>query len=167
MNDFYTNLFIKTVEELYDEYKNKKDDPNDEEFYDVVVNSIPNIIENISSEVHKDLMNGLEKMYRKEDEMIVHYADRRENVWHSALLVLQAIIKISEEICIELIEDINQQENEDSKRIGGVLLKLHSRGIRLAREIIILLRFGYPDGAMARWRGLHENNIIFHLLIKN
>ncbi|HKP90337.1 MAG TPA: DUF5677 domain-containing protein [Thermoleophilaceae bacterium] len=36
------------------------------------------------------------------------------------------------------------------------LTKLHARACRVASEVVVLLRHGYPEGAHARWRTLHE-----------
>jgi hypothetical protein len=38
----------------------------------------------------------------------------------------------------------------------GVLIRLHAHACRIQGEIITLLAAGYPDGAFARWRTLHE-----------
>jgi hypothetical protein len=36
----------------------------------------------------------------------------------------------------------------------GALMRIHSRSVRVAREILILMRNGYAEGALARWRTL-------------
>jgi hypothetical protein len=36
------------------------------------------------------------------------------------------------------------------------LLRLHVRACQITNEIIVLLENGFADGAMARWRTLHE-----------
>lgn len=38
----------------------------------------------------------------------------------------------------------------------GVLMRLHAHACRIQGEVITLLAAGYPDGAFARWRSLHE-----------
>lgn len=38
----------------------------------------------------------------------------------------------------------------------GVLIRLHAHACRIQAEVISLLAAGYPDGAFARWRTLHE-----------
>ena len=38
----------------------------------------------------------------------------------------------------------------------GVLMRIHARSCRVSGEILALMRDGYPDGAMSRWRSLHE-----------
>ena len=41
-----------------------------------------------------------------------------------------------------------------------VLLRLHARGIQISKEILVLFRNGYADGAFARWRTLYELSIV-------
>jgi hypothetical protein len=44
------------------------------------------------------------------------------------------------------------------------LLALHMRGCQIAAEIICLMENGYADGAMARWRTLHELAVVALLI---
>lgn len=45
-----------------------------------------------------------------------------------------------------------------------VLIRLHMRGCQVAEEIITLLENGLADGAMARWRTLHEISVVATLI---
>ncbi len=38
----------------------------------------------------------------------------------------------------------------------GVLMRQHANACRITGEIILMLKGGYPDGAIARWRTLFE-----------
>jgi hypothetical protein len=44
------------------------------------------------------------------------------------------------------------------------LLALHMRGCQIAAEIMCLMENGYADGAMARWRTLHELTVVALLI---
>ncbi len=46
-----------------------------------------------------------------------------------------------------------------------VMQRLHARSCLISAEVIWLLRGGFPDGAMARWRSAHEGSVVA-LLIK-
>lgn len=48
-----------------------------------------------------------------------------------------------------------------------VLLQLHVRGCQVASEIILLLENGYADGAMSRWRTLHEISVVGLLIAEH
>ncbi|ASJ70346.1 DUF5677 domain-containing protein [Granulosicoccus antarcticus] len=41
----------------------------------------------------------------------------------------------------------------------GVLMRLHANACRITSEIIHLIKGGYPDGALARWRTLFEISV--------
>ena len=42
--------------------------------------------------------------------------------------------------------------------------RLHARACQIANEVVTLLNYGYADGAMARWRTLHEIAIVMNFL---
>ena len=46
----------------------------------------------------------------------------------------------------------------------NAIVKIQARAIQIANEIFILLKAGYPDGANARWRSLHELAVISFFL---
>lgn len=48
----------------------------------------------------------------------------------------------------------------------GVLMRLHAHACRVMGEVEALLLSGYPDGAHARWRTLHEI-AVFSILIRH
>ena len=48
---------------------------------------------------------------------------------------------------------------------AGVLL--HARGVRVASEIEALLHEGFPDGALGRWRTLHEIAVVATFLARH
>lgn len=45
------------------------------------------------------------------------------------------------------------------------LVRLHRRGLMIAAEVSALLRAGFPTGAHARWRSLHEVSLLAFLLM--
>lgn len=65
------------------------------------------------------------------------------------------------DICMEIGIDFNERvpSKPENENLYSALSQLHARGCQVSREILVLLRSGYPDGAMARWRTLHEINI--------
>ncbi|MBB5374406.1 hypothetical protein HNP71_002680 [Acidocella aromatica] len=62
-----------------------------------------------------------------------------------------------------------RDERRDALKNDDVLFEaltsLHARALLVAREAICLLQGGFPDGAMSRWRTLHEFNIVAHFLL--
>ncbi|MFC8983845.1 DUF5677 domain-containing protein, partial [Streptomyces sp. NPDC057131] len=88
--------------------------------------------------------------------------------WYSGFVSLHAIIRFAEEATMNEIDVFMPKNNSDEmKKIMNVLFKLCAKSVQTSKEIFTLLRSGYPDGAIARWRSLHENSVVFKILIKN
>ena len=80
------------------------------------------------------------------------------NTWSEPLKLLQIIIKITEEIS----HDYHARNDlyVENSAVVDVLVRIHATAVRVSREVFTLLRYGYPDGALARWRTLHELAVI-------
>ena len=51
---------------------------------------------------------------------------------------------------------LRNTKNADAPNFVEVLPRLHARACQISAEVIALLEAGFADGAMARWRTLHE-----------
>lgn len=49
----------------------------------------------------------------------------------------------------------------------NALIRIHARALQICNEVLILLKAGYPNGANARWRSLHELTVISIFLSDN
>ncbi len=56
---------------------------------------------------------------------------------------------------------------EDERLKFGQLVHLHVKGCQIANEICTLIKSGYADAALARWRTLHETSVVFIALFTN
>jgi hypothetical protein len=67
-------------------------------------------------------------------------------------------------ICLETGEmtapDVSCGPDDTESAKFGVLTRLHARACLIFGEIVCLLKGGYADGALARWRALHEVSAI-------
>lgn len=76
------------------------------------------------------------------------------NTWKKPLSILQGLIVISEEF-IDAYH-LDKTSKNDANIQKNVLIHLHAKAIKVAKEILTLLQKGFADGAEARWRTLHE-----------
>jgi hypothetical protein len=53
----------------------------------------------------------------------------------------------------------SEEEDPEDDPVWECLLRLEANAVRIGFEILALMRAGYPDGAYARWRSMHENCI--------
>lgn len=61
-------------------------------------------------------------------------------------------------------ELLRESHGSDSPCLVDVLPRLHARSCQIANEVITLLETGFADGAIARWRTLHEISVVANLL---
>jgi hypothetical protein len=62
------------------------------------------------------------------------------------------------------VDDYCAEHPVTQPKLLHVFVRLHIRSVHVPREILTLLRSGYPDAAMARWRTLHEIATVMCLL---
>ncbi|MGD6897094.1 DUF5677 domain-containing protein [Bacillus infantis] len=160
----YEEILYKKGEELI---KSGQDDKVKK-----LLEKIPSILngstDDTANSTYQSLLNTIHDMNSYEEDLNEYNQSSIKSYWYEALILLQAVIKISEESSIEMLEELNEKEIDDKDDLlYSVLFKIHSRSISMAKEILILLRNGFSDGSLARWRSLHESTVIFTLLTNN
>lgn len=125
---------------------------------------ISKVLTNSSQTSARRLLRTLNKSRR---EMLVEHQNFRSGfekrlyrLWGTALGKLEMMIVC----CSEAGEEYNTRNRPGAIReqdlVFDVLTRLHSRAVQTSREILTLLRAGFPAGAHARWRTLHEIAVV-------
>ncbi|MDN7934979.1 DUF5677 domain-containing protein [Burkholderia metallica] len=95
---------------------------------------------------------------------VAGFQERLFETWRAPLTRLDSLIAM----CMEIGSEINVEyrspgaHSPSSRR--NITTRLHTRAVQIANEISCLLKGGYADGAMARWRSLHETTVILAFL---
>lgn len=135
-----------------------------EEIISRLMTSMPDIIENISTNTSKSVLKQLRKEWADEhllqEKDLYGFRMRLEKRWGKALGMLRMLLTISRELGSEIAKLLPPAKSH----LNNVLLRLHVRACQVTAEIITLLENGYADGAMARWRTLHEIGIVMTLI---
>jgi len=76
--------------------------------------------------------------------------------WGKGLDDLRMLIELSRDVGSDFHCRARRSRSSRKMHLKGALSHLHVRAIQIASEIMVLLENGYADGAMARWRTLHE-----------
>lgn len=69
-------------------------------------------------------------------------------------------VTISREFGESVNHNVQGGEQTDQRHLVDVLMHCHARACQVTEEIICLLSNGFSDGAMARWRTLHEIAVV-------
>jgi Family of unknown function (DUF5677) len=92
---------------------------------------------------------------------------RCKNRWGAGFDLLRTMIRSSQALGSRYVDQHREQAEKDQSWKFKCLTSLHARGLRVANEIFFLLVEGFPDGALGRWRTLHEAAIIATFLAKH
>lgn len=84
------------------------------------------------------------------------FVDRNSSRWESGLNQLELLYVTSQEAGKYFQEHYLGISDFEKDPLLGVLMRLHANALRITSEIIHLIKGGYADGALARWRSLFE-----------
>jgi len=131
-----------------------------------IAESLPRLVESLSSQTALDLLDTLrnrwDSQWRHEFRVGTKFSKRLEDRWQKPLSLLRMLVTITTEFGSLTSERL--QEEDSPSELFGVQVRLHARGCQISREVIALLQGGFADGAMARWRTLHEIAVVSMLL---
>ncbi len=134
-------------------------------------NDIPEIIKEVSDKAAEQLYADLEKKWAKEHRQqkvdLAMFQKNLEVRYGSGLDKLRILATIAREWGQENYQRKFAQGNGVLSHRDDVLINLHVRGCQVLLEILTLLETGLADGAMARWRTLHEITTVGMLIDKH
>lgn len=126
----------------------------------------PDHINEMCSRFMKDFLGSeAEQVARFEDEE-QDFRVRCYSRWKSGLDLLRVFRNFCVQVGRQFQEEFCRYEDYRQDPLLGVLMRQHANACRVAGEVEALLRSGYPDGALARWRTLHEIAVSTILLRK-
>lgn len=127
-----------------------------------IIDKLPSIVESIADDVTSNLITDLKKRWprqrRLEQRALKPFERNLARKWKGPLDLLSIILAIANELGASINHDIRARS--EISVLTDVLTRLHGRACQVAGEVINLLNSGYADGAMARWRTLHEIAVV-------
>lgn len=131
--------------------------------FDELLKEHPQLVEQYAGEIKADLDAQTNEYLKEEYKRLTLFQRRLFKTWKAPMLRLDAMLVCSLEISSEINEEYRCARGVNSEQLN-VATRLHARAIHIAKEISHLLKGGYADGAMARWRSLHETAVIVSFL---
>lgn len=95
------------------------------------------------------------------------FVRRNMRRWKCGFDKLERLIVMSQEFGEAISHAIGAQAKAENSVQFEAAISNHARAVLVAREIFCLMVNGYPDGALARWRTLHEIAVINQFISKN
>jgi hypothetical protein len=121
---------------------------------------VPGLLKTLADSSADGLYNDLEKNWTTEHPRqlkdVARFKRNLEVRYGLGLNKLRMLDTIATEWGQETYVRKIRAGNGELSHLDDVLLRLHVRACQVTTEIVVLLSTGLADGAMARWRALHE-----------
>jgi Family of unknown function (DUF5677) len=129
---------------------------------------LPTLIDDLAEKTYPALMSTLKRRWPSEARArrrdLDGFHKRLRARWGDGLEKLRMLLAIAREYGSELDGGGRKEVGGSPSKTFEILIKLHARSCQIAEEIVCLLSNGFADGAMARWRTLHEIAAVCYLI---
>ena len=127
---------------------------------DFMSEHVPRIIVTVGEQVAGQILGVLHETWEGEAEsqrLERHdFEERLGTRWGRPISLLRMLLTVARESGDLANTLLRSSEERESAVTAGVLLRLHARACQVTDEIACLMAAEFADGAMARWRTLHE-----------
>jgi hypothetical protein len=151
----------KDIDLAFDEADTKEIERALEKFHNELLSkTLPRIAERIAKKTLKTLKSRWPAEHTQQEADLAGFRERLEERWGKPLGQLRMLLTMSREWCGWAHGRNESQPEGKKKQLRSILIRLLTRGCQVTDEIICLLENGFADGAMARWRTLHEIAVV-------
>jgi hypothetical protein len=131
---------------------------------DFIDNNLNGLVRSVASDISGKILGDLKRKWRAESRRQKReasgFAQRLNKQWGVPIERLRMLLTISRELGASINDRVRNSSQSNDSNLIEVLTRSHARACQIAEEIICLLAAGFADGAMARWRTLHEVAVI-------
>lgn len=113
---------------------------------------------------YRSLIKSAPPMLGERRKQQAGFESRNLRRWRKAFDLLETIWVCCEEMGSAFNGHHRPQAVQEQDHVFEAMTYLHAKALLVTSEIICLLRGGFADGALTRWRTLYENNVIATLI---
>lgn len=132
-----------------------------------IMNKLPDVIAELlesSVENHaRPLLRAMKKPWLKaalhSEKNCRGFEKRLLQTWKTPLELMQVQLYLARSLGEEVNDEMRKHPEHPNFVLIDVITRLHARACQIAAEVLVLLRTGYAEGAMTRWRSLHETTV--------
>ena len=131
---------------------------------DEFVGRLPALIERMSKDAAERLAKTLQRTWPEqaiyEKAVLEDFRGRLEARWGRGFDLLRILLTSCRELGGKCANRLGRSRSKKNRVLRSLLVRLHARACQIAAEIVTLMENGFADGAMARWRTLHEVSVV-------
>ena len=109
------------------------------------------------------ILSSLKKRWpaerRKQAKEMADFRRRLRERWGGAISKLQMLVTMARDLGGDINKSSRSEPGPAGMTLVDVITRLHARACQVAAEVVTLLESGFANGAMARWRTMHEISV--------
>ena len=121
-------------------------------------------VEKIGRSSYIDFKKAAKVILKNEENIRIGFIKKNEKKWKKSFHAFELMITASFDVGAQLNEAFNKREEKSEAATFDALRRLHARACQITKEVLVLLKNGFADGAHARWRTLHEISVVSALI---
>lgn len=163
---------MKSIRAIVSEYLYNQSYPVQQAITDADIDqwlsqNAPELIDKFSDELTQSLDCKQIELVQSIHSELAGFQLRLFESWRAPLTRLDSLIAMCMEVGNEITAEYRSSKQHPLSSRGNITTRLHIRAVQIANEIACLLKGGYPDAAMARWRSLHETVVTLAFLCQH
>ncbi|MBY9068236.1 DUF5677 domain-containing protein [Hyphomonas sp. WL0036] len=123
-------------------------------------NALERLIAAVTPELAQTVLADSARMLRKKRRQDRQFEKRNGDRWSNGFERIEVVWCIAADVGSNFNETYRPEAMRTNDSAFEALTRLHGRGLLVAREAIHLMKGGYAEGALSRWRTLHEILIV-------
>lgn len=163
MSDWKMNALQEEFERLIAEQILEKG-LDEEAVENATENVIRDALPDAADQVLASMKDMAPEILKHNRELGEGFRQRNYERWAKGFDLLEMLVAVAQETgeAINRVERPQAVEENDARFEAVVML--HGRAVLVSREGLCLMMGGFPDGALGRWRTLHEIAVVAHFL---
>lgn len=129
-------------------------------FADEIGKELPDLVQTIAEKLSRQMLASYQRDWAKwHNATTVEIDQFRANLeerWGKGFNYLRMLIELSRDIGTDFLRRTRRSRSAHRIHLNRALYLLHVRALQISSEMMTLMENGFADGAMARWRTLHE-----------
>ena len=121
---------------------------------------LPSIVDDYAPDLVRVLDRDWKAEQRRQRRTLRSFSRQLRNRWCEPLSQLEQFIVVCTELGQTVNSRLRSQQPCPEPHLVEAQTRLHARACQTAREVLTLLSAGFAEGAMARWRALHETAVV-------
>jgi hypothetical protein len=160
----FVSLDDMFYEAMANAFAENGEEPTEERIAEVTGEVIPKVVPELGEILIRQILRDAPSATEANRAERTRFYSVIQDSWGAAIDLLEVLVDCYYEFGRDRLVRLSPHSTGDRGIRHRVLGRLHARSVRTANEVLCLLKAGLADGAMGRWRTLHEISVVASVL---